>query len=60
MNYDEWTDDELVDELCDIESGLSEWEIRFVESVAKRVNDSQPLTQTQRTKCVQILEVRTG
>ena len=32
-----WTDRELVEELCDIESGLNLWEVDFVEDMARRV-----------------------
>ena len=53
--YD-WTDRELVDELAEVESGLTEWECRFADDVAKRVIDhGLGLTRQQRKKCVEIL-----
>ena len=46
---DDWiataTDKELVEGLCEVESGLSEWELKFVESVTKQVEEGRPLTQ---------------
>lgn len=32
------TDQELVDELCDVEDGLTEWEIEFADSLAKHLD----------------------
>ena len=32
---------DLVRDLCDIEEGLSEWEVGFVESIARRVEDGE-------------------
>lgn len=38
----------IVRDLCRIESGLTDWELRFVESVAKRVQtDGLPLSLKQ-------------
>lgn len=34
---DSWTDEAIVEELCNIYSGLSESEVEFIESVARRV-----------------------
>lgn len=43
------SDAELVDALCAIDEGLSEWEVEFVESVAARVHDDRRvLTEKQR------------
>ena len=36
------SDDELVKALCDVDEGLSEWEMNFADSLAKR---TRPLTQ---------------
>lgn len=32
-----WTDRELIDELCGIDSGLNDWERSFVTDIIKRV-----------------------
>lgn len=48
-------DRELVAELCEIESGLTEWEVDFVDDIA-RVVDTRPLSERQRAKARQILE----
>ena len=52
-----WSDDkEIVDRLCAIEDGLSEWEVEFVDSVAKWVNDQKRmLSDKQRAICERIL-----
>lgn len=50
-------DEAIVRELCDIESGLSSWELDFVESVARQVEDrGRSLTPSQRQKAEQILD----
>lgn len=52
-------DSELVETLCEIDSGLSAWEIEFVESLAKWVQDEgRSLTENQRTKALEILEAK--
>lgn len=57
---DERYDRGLVEDLCAIESGLTEWEVAFVESVAKQVIDRRrPLTDKQRATGERIL-VRCG
>jgi len=38
MDFENWTDQEIVEELCDIEEGLTNWEMDFVDSLARRVN----------------------
>lgn len=43
------TDQELVRELCEIDHGLSAWEIEFAESVSKQV-ESRALSDKQRDK----------
>ena len=48
------TDAELVEELCEIEDGFSEWEVEFVESIAKWMEDHDSLTDGQRQKADQI------
>jgi len=47
-------DQELVDALCDIEEGLSEWEVEFVDSLSKWMDDVGELTGPQRRKAEQI------
>jgi hypothetical protein len=48
----------LVARLCEIDDGLSEWEVRFVESVARQVLDNRVMTATQRARAQQIEEDR--
>lgn len=51
------SDRELVDALCDIESGLTDWEVNFVEDVATQIIDNkQLLSEAQLKKAEQILE----
>ena len=52
-------DQELVRELCDIDSGLSAWEVEFTESVAKQV-ESRPLSDKQREVVERILRRARG
>ncbi len=48
-------DKELVDALCDIDEGLTEWEVDFVESIAKVVANGTSLTVRQLRKADSIL-----
>ena len=50
------TDTEIVDELLRVESGLTKWELDFVESLGKTIMTKRTLTGKQRTKAIQILE----
>lgn len=51
------SDAEIVADLCEIERGMSEWEVEFVESLAKQVRSSgYALTARQREKALEILE----
>lgn len=46
----------LAVELCQIERGLSRWEVDFVESIARQVIDERrPLTSEQERKAREIL-----
>lgn len=48
-------DRKLADELCEIEWGLTDWEVEFVESIARQVHDDKrALTPDQRKKAEQI------
>lgn len=47
-------DEDLVAELCEIESGLSDWEVEFVDSIARHLENFGTLTTRQRTKAEQI------
>ena len=50
-------DARLVRELCDVDEGLTQWEINFVESIAKQVIDKgRELTEKQRETARKILE----
>jgi hypothetical protein len=46
-------DDELIEGLCAIEEGLTEWEVGFVESIAKQ---SYALTPKQRETAERIYD----
>ncbi len=50
-----WTDREVVDELCDIESGLNPWELGFVDDMARRLDCREELSIAMRVKAEQIL-----
>jgi|GEM_PF-3074105 len=45
------SDEALVEALCGIDHGLTDWEVEFVESVAKRVlDDGRGLSEKQRKR----------
>lgn len=46
----------LTDKLCDIDEGLNEWEVNFVESIAKQTERGEILTPAQREKANEILD----
>lgn len=46
---------DLVDELCEVEFGLSQWEVEFVESLARTLERGFHLTQAQYDKGTEIL-----
>lgn len=56
MNRDDWSDRDLVEELCAIEEGLTEWEVTFVESVTASVLKGFRLSQKQRATANRILD----
>lgn len=48
-------DKELMDQLCEIERGLRDWEVKFVEDVAHQVHDrGTPLTPEQLKSALEI------
>ena len=50
-------DRELVDALCEIDHGLSEWEVEFVEGIARQVHDEKKgLSPKQRRISEEIFE----
>lgn len=52
-----WQDEENVRKALDIERGLTEWEVEFVESVGHQViDDERALTEKQRAKLDEILK----
>jgi hypothetical protein len=53
-NCSTWTDRELVHELCQIDSGLSSWEVNFVDSLPRQLMLQQGLSVNQRRKAEQI------
>lgn len=50
------TDGELVEELCEIEDVLTEWEVEFVDSISKWLKEHGGLTEGQRKKAEEILD----
>lgn len=51
------TDADIVNDLCDIDHGLTEWEVSFIESVAEQVIDNgRNLTDKQRAIVERILD----
>jgi hypothetical protein len=46
----------LVDRLCGIGGGLTEWEVMFVDSLSKWIGAGRPLTEKQRERALQIDE----
>ena len=53
---DEMDDKELIEALCDIEEGLSPWEVEFVDSLHKWLKIHPKLTARQRRKAEEIWE----
>ncbi len=51
-------DEGLVDDLCEIEDGLSAWEVEFVESLARHVGRRLCLSVGQIEKAEEILEAK--
>ena len=48
---------DLINDLLEIDSGLTEWELTFAESVAKQMLDlGRAMTAKQRAKALSILE----
>lgn len=48
-------DEELVEQLLDVESGLTEWEVDFIDNLGRQVIDQQrELSEKQRAKAEQI------
>jgi len=50
------TDQDLVQRLCDIESGLSEWEMNFVDSLVNWLKTNTSLTKNQRKKAEEVFD----
>lgn len=56
MILPDWKDNELVEELCSVESGLTPWETEFVDSITEQVEDmGRTLSSKQRRVCAKIL-----
>ena len=54
MNLEEWPDSDLVAEILDAETGLTDWEIEFAEN-CHRIAEKHYLTDRQRTKAIEII-----
>lgn len=50
------SDAEMVEALCELDSGLTSWELEFLESVAEQVENGHSLSERQREKLVEIHE----
>jgi hypothetical protein len=46
----------LVSDLCEVDEGLSTWELDFVESLAEQRDAGRPMSDRQRAKATEILE----
>lgn len=52
----QWTDKELIQALCEINEGLNDWELGFVDDIAQRaLVKKEALTPRMRKKAEQIL-----
>lgn len=49
---------ELLNSLLDLEDGLTEWEMKFIEDVGRRVNSGDRLSPAQIAKILQIADAR--
>jgi len=53
---EELNDEELTKRLCDIEDGLTEWEVRFVDDVRRQWKMKQWISKKQRELARKIAE----
>lgn len=51
-------DRKLVRRLCDFARGMTDWEVRFVESIARQVETGRVLSDAQRSRAEQVDEDR--
>lgn len=58
MVYENWTDEDLLEEILDMESGLTEWETTFVVSLEDWFRKHDALTAKQRAVLERILRRR--
>jgi len=49
-------DSERCDQLCEIDGGLSAWEVDFIESITRQVEAGRELTEKQRDLADKLLE----
>ena len=54
----EQNDEELIAWGLDIDEGMTTWEVEFMESMKKRLDNGQEITATMRVKLEQIVEER--
>ena len=54
MSVEHWSDQELIDEMLDAESGLSEWEMNFADSCDRYIKEHSNLTPKQRNIARQV------
>lgn len=50
------SDARMVAELCEIDEGLTPWEVEFVESIAAQVERGRELSDKQRSTAERIME----
>jgi hypothetical protein len=56
IDFSTWSDKEVIDECLDIEEGLRESTIRFLDSVAKKYEERGKLSINQRVTCICIIK----
>ena len=60
MNLGNWSDRELIEELLDVGSGLTDWEIEFAEACQNHLDDEGSLTRERREMAKEIVRSING
>jgi hypothetical protein len=50
---------QMLEEVLELDSGLTDWEVTFIEDIAKRYEGGRQLTPRQQSKLHQIWEEKT-
>lgn len=60
MSLKSWKDEELIEELRELDgrdgTRMSDWEVKFLESVFRQDLKERPLSGKQREKCIELIE----